>query len=121
VVADSHNPVKPCISCHQPHNPKPPHLPKGCDACHAKVQRTISLSPHSILKCTVCHDVPKEHRINPRGNEPKKIQSRDLCGKCHAKDADSPKDIPRVNMETHGEKYLCWQCHYPHEPEARTR
>jgi hypothetical protein len=119
VVSDSHNPVKPCISCHQPHNPKPPNVPKGCDACHAKIQRTIALSRHSNLECTKCHEVPKEHKVNPRENRPKRLQSRDTCGACHAQDSTAPKEVPRVNMASHGEKYLCWQCHYPHQPEAR--
>jgi len=22
--------------------------------------------------------------------------------------------VPTVDMATHGEKYVCWQCHYPH-------
>jgi ribosomal protein S27AE len=47
------------------------------------------------------------------------MQNRDACGKCHAEGAKSAQEIPRVNMATHGEKYLCWQCHYPHQPEAR--
>ena len=118
VVSDSHNPVKPCIVCHEPHNPKPPNVPTGCDACHAKVQRIIVLSRHSSLQCTVCHEVSKEHKINPRGNRPKSMQDRQSCGKCHAKESTAPKEVPRVNMATHGEKYLCWQCHYPHQPEA---
>ena len=29
----------------------------------------------------------------------------------------SDKEIPRVDMATHGERYVCWQCHYPHSPE----
>jgi ribosomal protein S27AE len=27
------------------------------------------------------------------------------------------KDVPKVDFASHGEKYLCWQCHYPHLPE----
>ena len=119
VVSESHNPLRPCVSCHNPHNPRPPHAPKGCDACHAKVQRIIAVSRHGGLECTQCHEVPKDHKINPRGNRPQKMQSRDACGKCHAEDAKSAQGIPKVNMATHGEKYLCWECHYPHQPEAR--
>jgi ribosomal protein S27AE len=118
VVSDSHNPVKSCIVCHGPHDPKPPNVPTGCDACHAKVQRTIVLSRHSSLQCTSCHEAPKEHKINPRGNKPKRMQDRQSCGKCHSKESTAPKEVLRVNMATHGEKYLCWQCHYPHQPEA---
>ena len=118
VVSDSHNPVKRCTACHEPHNPKPPNIPAVCDACHAKVQRTIVLSRHSSLPCTACHEVPKEHKINPRGNKPKRMQDRQSCGKCHAKESTASKEVPRVNMAAHGEKYLCWQCHYPHQPET---
>ena len=39
-----------------------------------------------------------------------------FCGTCHA--ADIP-DVPQVNLRDHGEPYVCWQCHYPHYPEAR--
>jgi hypothetical protein len=119
VVADSHNPLKQCIACHRPHDPKPPTPPKGCEACHATIQRTISLSHHGNLKCTTCHEVPKDHRLSPRGNPPKKLQTREACGTCHAKGSSAAKDVPRVDLESHGGKYLCWECHYPHMPEAR--
>jgi predicted CXXCH cytochrome family protein len=119
VVSDSHNPLKLCIACHQPHDPKPPHVPKGCDACHATIQRTLDLSPHGNLKCTVCHEAPKNHEVSPRGYPAKIPQVREVCGKCHAQDSPASKDIPRVDMATHGGKYFCWDCHYPHMPEAR--
>lgn len=118
VVAESHNPVKACITCHQPHDPKPPQVPKACDACHAKIQRTMSLSRHANLNCMECHETPKQHKVLPRNYMPKKPQSREFCGKCHGQDAASHKDIPRINMSSHGEKYRCWECHYPHMPEA---
>ena len=43
-----------------------------------------------------------------------------ICGKCHAKDARDKmaKNAPKVDLGTHGEKYVCWQCHYPHSPEV---
>jgi hypothetical protein len=56
--------------------------------------------------------------VLPRQYPPKKPQTREFCGGCHAQDAKSDKDIPRVNMNSHGEKHLCWECHYPHMPEA---
>ncbi len=118
VVSDSHNPLKQCITCHKPHDPRPPQPPKGCEACHASIARTLALAPHGNLKCTTCHEVPKNHRLSPRGNPAKKPQAREACGKCHAK--DSPvKDVLKVDMASHGGKYLCWECHYPHMPEAR--
>jgi predicted CXXCH cytochrome family protein len=119
VISDSHNPLKPCISCHQPHVPKPPQALKGCEACHAKVMNVLAVSNHSNLTCTNCHDAPKEHFSQPREYTPKKIQNRQICLTCHDKAATSPKEIPRIDGATHGEKYFCWQCHFPHRPEAR--
>jgi hypothetical protein len=43
---------------------------------------------------------------------------KEFCGTCHARGADSPPEIPRIDLATHGGTYLCWQCHYPHHPEA---
>jgi hypothetical protein len=111
-----HNPLKQCISCHNPHDPKPPTTPKECDACHAEIARTKAISRHVLLECTTCHDVPNEHRINPRVIKASIQSNRSFCGKCHDENSQV-KDVTKVDMTTHGEKYLCWQCHYPHMPE----
>ena len=114
----AHNPGEPCISCHNPHAPDPPHTPGDCSACHANVSRTKALSPHAPLDCRDCHKTPEEHKVSPRRVKPEKPISPDLCKRCHDKRADSSKRIPRVDVSTHGQPYLCWQCHYPHFPEA---
>ena len=119
IIAASHNQLKACITCHDPHDPKPPETPKECEACHANISRTKSLSHHVDVPCTRCHETPEEHKVNPRQVLPSKPSTRELCGGCHAKDAMSPKGIPRVDIATHEERYVCWQCHYPHLPEAR--
>ncbi len=115
----THNPLKPCITCHDPHHPEPPHIPKECSACHGEIARTKAVSAHALLQCTQCHNVPTQHKVTPWLVRPSKPTTREFCGTCHAKDARSPKEIPRVDMETHGARYLCWQCHYPHLPEGR--
>jgi hypothetical protein len=119
IVAASHNPLKACINCHDPHNPVPPETPKECEACHASIARTKSLSHHVNVPCTRCHDAPDEHKIRPREVRPGKPASREFCGGCHGENADSPRGIPRVDITTHGGNYVCWQCHYPHLPEAK--
>ncbi len=43
IVSDSHNPMKPCIACHEPHDPKPPETPRECSACHAQIARTKAI------------------------------------------------------------------------------
>jgi len=118
IITELHNPRKACASCHDAHDPKPPYTPKECEACHAEIARTIALSHHFDLACTRCHKTPEEHKIRPRDYHPEKPTAREFCGECHAEDASAPKEIPRIEMATHNESYVCWQCHYPHLPEV---
>jgi hypothetical protein len=113
-----HNPVKPCITCHNPHDPVPPKTIEACSACHPQIQRTTAVSSHALLKCTTCHVVPAQHKKTPRSALPSKPESREFCGTCHARGA-TERDAPKVDLSTHGGTFLCWQCHYPHLPEGR--
>ena len=114
-----HNPLKPCITCHNPHDPVPRTVPQACSACHAQIQRTTSVSSHALLRCTTCHQVPARHKQAPRSALPSKPDTREFCGKCHGKGSTVMKEAPQVDLATHGGSYLCWQCHYPHLPEGR--
>lgn len=116
----AHNPLKPCITCHNPHDPTPPRTPQECSACHAQIERMKVGSSHALLDCTTCHNVPKQHKTSPRSALPSKPGTREFCGGCHAKEAAAVKDAPRVDTATHGAPYPCWECHYPHLPEGRT-
>jgi hypothetical protein len=119
VIERAHNPLDPCLKCHNPHDPTPPHVPSSCAACHGLIARTKAVSPHRSLECDTCHKADARHRENPRAHLPGKPSERAFCGGCHAKDAKSAKEIPRIDIASHGGSYLCWQCHYPHDPEAR--
>ncbi len=112
----AHNPLKPCISCHDPHDPVPPEVPHECVACHAQIAKTKAVSPHALLDCVTCHTTPEQHKVNPRVVSPSKPTKRAFCGKCHGLQSKK-KGPPKIDLVTHGEKYLCWQCHYPHMPE----
>lgn len=114
----AHNPGNPCIGCHDPHAPVPPIVPQECNACHNQIARTKAFSTHAALECTQCHNVSERHKITPLLSTPTKPTTRDTCGRCHAPDAKAPPEIKRVDMATHGERYVCWQCHYSHYPEA---
>jgi len=111
-----HNPLKQCIACHNPHDPKPPTVPQACQACHAEIARTKAVSPHVLLECTTCHVVPAPHKVTPRAVKATIPSDRAFCGKCHGTQS-SNREAPKVDLAIHGEKYLCWQCHYPHMPE----
>lgn len=113
----AHNPMKACIECHDPHDPKPPTVPRECSACHGDIARTKAVSHHVQLECTTCHDAPDKHKVLPRTHRPTKPERREFCGKCHAT-SSTVKGPPKINLSSHGEKYLCWQCHYPHLPEV---
>lgn len=119
----THNPGTPCFTCHKPHQPVTPHVPEQCSACHGQVARTKAVSPHAPLACTRCHETPDEHKVNPRLVLAGKPHDRELCGQCHSKDAEQPpettKPIPRISLGSHGSSQGCWQCHYPHNPEAK--
>jgi hypothetical protein len=114
----AHHPLQPCIGCHDPHDPKPPTTPQECTACHAEIARMKAISPHVFLECTTCHVVPNAHKVTPREVRASIPAERAFCGTCHAKDS-ATKSSAKVDMVTHGEKYLCWQCHYPHMPEVK--
>ncbi len=119
IIESLHNPLEPCVDCHDPHDPTPPEVPESCSACHAQIARTKAVSHHLTLTCETCHEVPAEHRQDPRSFLPKKPTTRDFCAGCHsAQGAGSRFGIPQIDLPTHGERYLCWQCHYPHFPES---
>lgn len=116
----AHNPLEPCINCHDPHDPQPSEPPKECVGCHTNIARTLAVSPHVKLECVTCHETKAEHKIQPRRVRPGKPLNRDFCGKCHA-EGSSNREAPKIDIALHGkngEKYLCWQCHYPHLPEV---
>lgn len=119
IVSASHNPIKPCISCHNAHSPVPPETPEECGACHATIARTKALSVHVYVPCTRCHEAPEEHKTDPRRYLPTRPVDREFCGGCHDPRGPGDPDIRKVDMASHGEQYVCWQCHYPHQPEAR--
>lgn len=119
IISASHNPMKPCISCHDPHEPAPPEAPKECEACHAEIARTKAISHHVYVPCRRCHETPEDHKIRPREITPSKPIKSDFCGSCHAADVPELKGVPRIDPATHYSDYVCWQCHYPHLPEAK--
>lgn len=110
-----HNPLKACVMCHDPHDPTPPTVPRECSACHGEIWRTKALSPHALVGCTTCHEVPDEHKEHPRSVMAAKPETREFCATCHG-EGSKQEGAPRVDLANHGQRYLCWECHYPHRP-----
>lgn len=119
IITIQHNLGKACRGCHNPHAPTTPRTPQDCSACHREIASQKGVSRHATLQCTICHAVPDEHLVNPREALPGRPESREFCAQCHGEGASSPEEIPRIDIASHGERYLCWDCHYPHHPEAR--
>lgn len=118
ILTAQHNPGKPCMTCHKPHDPVPPSTPKECNACHRGIWSQKQVSPHVSLECTVCHQAPKEHFENPRGFKVSKPDKNTTCDTCHLKTDASAPGAPKVDAD-HTGRYLCWACHYPHLPEGK--
>jgi len=114
----THNPGQPCITCHNPHAPVPPRVPQECAACHGEIAKTKMLGKHATVECPQCHEVKQEHKVTPAASLPTKPQTREACGQCHSQEAKGPPQILRVDLSTHWNRYVCWQCHYSHYPEA---
>lgn len=114
----SHNPTEPCVNCHDPHIPEPPVPLTSCSACHGEIAQVKAASHHATLECETCHEAPVMHMETPRLFLAAKPTTREFCGGCHAEEADSLRGIPRIDLATHGDRYVCWQCHYPHFPEV---
>jgi len=117
ILPETHNPRTPCIECHSPHDPVPPDAIHGCDACHPSIARTKAVSPHADVACTTCHEKSKGHKDSPRTVRPQKPVTREFCMRCHGENSGN-RAAPKVSMEEHNPKYVCWQCHYPHMPEV---
>ena len=118
ILTSQHNPGKPCMTCHKPHDPIPPNTPKDCNACHRGIWSQKQVSPHASLECSNCHQAPKEHSANPRAYEVAKPKQNVTCETCHAKGTEASSTGPKVDAD-HSGRYLCWDCHYPHFPEGK--
>jgi len=118
IVSQSHNSLKACVSCHEPHDPVPPEVPANCSACHGEISRSKAVSHHTDIECEFCHTTPELHKTSPRQYRPDKPVEREFCGQCHTDGSNNDSSAPRIDLETHETRYVCWQCHYPHLPEA---
>lgn len=119
IIAETHNPGKACVSCHNSHSPRIKQSVEECSNCHGGIANQKAVSVHAALPCTQCHIVPDGHRVEPRVVMAGKPTTREVCGHCHNRGADSAPEIPRIDLASHGGRFVCWECHYPHFPEAR--
>lgn len=118
ILSVMHNPGQACMECHNPHAPVLPHPPENCSACHREIVSKKMVSHHATVDCVQCHETPQDHWSDPMQFRAMKPHDKSLCGTCHAEGAQIRRSVPKVDIATHGGRYLCWDCHYPHSPEA---
>ncbi len=119
ILPEMHNPGEPCVTCHDSHSPRLDGSSGECSACHRLISNQKSVSTHARLNCVDCHTVPQEHAAQPRLARAVKPSSVETCGRCHSRESVASPGVARIDMKDHGGRYLCWECHYPHYPEAK--
>ncbi len=119
ILPAMHNPGEACITCHDSHSPRLDGAAGECSACHRMISNQKSVSTHASLNCSDCHTVPPDHATQPRLVRAVKPSSSETCGRCHARGSSASVEVARIDMAEHGGRYLCWECHYPHYPEAK--
>jgi predicted CXXCH cytochrome family protein len=106
----AHNPGRPCVECHLPHQPTldlrstesdAPRMNATCRPCHQDQVEEIVGMPHEIIYCERCHGPARDHP-----SDPPKLAIRDTrqaCLKCH------------VSKTRHNLGRTCVTCHDPHK------
>jgi hypothetical protein len=117
ILVNSHYPAEACTKCHDAHSPQA-ELIGICAGCHREIANQKSLSHHASLECTRCHGVPAGHSAQPRLVRASKPSHNSLCGGCHDNDEGVALGAPQIDVVEHSGRYHCWDCHYPHFPEA---
>lgn len=119
IDAQAHKKGKRCVSCHDPHDPVPEEQIADCGGCHGRIARTHALSGHAQIECAQCHGGVEQHLAAPRTVPAGKPTARQACASCHDATATPPTAArARVDVDSHGRSYVCWECHYSHLPEG---
>ena len=95
--ADGIDPVDSCETCHDPHTADVPKV-AACGECHADQKAQEERGGHGRADCIDCHPA---HRKAPRARHVKANPISQRCLGCHARDADSGHDTPRIAAYEH--------------------
>ncbi|MHB1133280.1 MAG: cytochrome c3 family protein [Chloroflexota bacterium] len=131
LISEGNQAAPSCTDCHGAHDVAPPDQPRQrgsqtCAKCHEQVYADYSSSVHGsallnesnedVAVCTDCHGV---HDIaDPRTAE-FRVQSPDLCAKCHSDEAKmakygmSSKVTATYEREFHGVTATIYKTSYP--------
>lgn len=88
-----------------------------CAMCHDSIAAIKTQSVHQSLQCEICHGPGYKHADDPENNKMELPQERQLCLRCHTKNAASPQNIiKQIDAVEHNEGEACITCHNPHQP-----
>jgi hypothetical protein len=91
-----------------------------CEACHSEVLDQKSKGKHVHVNCESCHGPLAKHADDPTGVTPVKLNTANLCVRCHEANAAKPKRFPQVVSADHSAGLACNECHQPHSPAIAT-
>jgi ribosomal protein L37AE/L43A len=91
-----------------------------CEACHSDVLDRKSKGKHVHVNCESCHGPLAKHADDPTGVQPVKLNTANLCVRCHEANAAKPKRFPQVVSADHSAGLACNECHQPHSPAIAT-
>ncbi len=92
---------------------------EACADCHADVIEVRTGGAHARIGCEACHGAAGRHASgDDQAPAPSKIDPRQGCLNCHARDASRPASHPQVTAADHAPDGPCSACHQPHNPKV---
>ncbi len=88
----------------------------ACVACHDDEAAARNAGKHAHVACEACHGPQAQHAADPMAVKPALPDTKDLCRRCHERDAAKPKGFPQVPTAEHSGGAACNSCHRPHNP-----
>jgi hypothetical protein len=88
---------------------------QACKTCHVDIAEKAKHGKHVSIGCETCHGVLANHADDP-SVQPIKLDTAQLCVRCHEASAARPKAFPQVASADHANGLACETCHQPHNP-----
>jgi Cytochrome c554 and c-prime len=87
-----------------------------CETCHSDVAAMKSAGKHGSVNCEACHGALANHGDDPGTVQPPKLDTANLCVRCHEVNGSRPASFPQIVAEEHSAGLPCETCHQPHSP-----
>jgi len=87
-----------------------------CEICHSDVAAIKSAGKHVSVNCEACHGALENHVNDPGTVQPPKLDTANLCIRCHQVNGARPASFPQIVADEHSAGLTCETCHQPHSP-----